>query len=276
LLFEHRLPNRVHHPVNSGIQALLVDDDTALTSELAEVLQNAGIGVTTAENAAEAIGIVDRHPELRIVVTDVVLGDISGLELVRKLSKLGPRRRIRSIILSGYSSADHILNALRLGVVDFLPKPVIPDELIEAVQRALMEDPAQQVSARRLSRTDAARLLLKAREKRDAIFGTDLLDDPAWNIMLDLYSSTLYGQSVTVSDLCVASGSPATTALRRLSDLARVGLVERVPDTADRRRILVRPTKAAQQAMDQFAEWFRDSLLSAQALKAPSARLGRS
>jgi DNA-binding MarR family transcriptional regulator len=78
--------------------------------------------------------------------------------------------------------------------------------------------------------------------------------------MLDLYSSTLHGKAVTVSDLCIASGSPATTALRRLGVLVNLGLVERVPDTADRRRVLIAPTEPGLHAMDQFAEWLRRSV----------------
>ncbi len=239
---------------------LLVEDDRALADELAEAVTAAGIAITAVTSAAEAIKVLEQQPDLRIVVTDIMLGDISGLELLRKLSKLGATRRIRSIVLSGYSSVDHVLNALRLGVVDFLPKPVMPEEFIDAIRRALDQDAASAPPARQLSRGDAAQLLLKARQKRDAIFGAELFEDPAWNILLDLYSSTLRGQAVTVSDLCVASGSPATTALRRLGVLADLGLIERMPDAADRRRVLVAPTEPGRRAMDQFTEWLRDSV----------------
>ncbi len=238
-------------------QILLVEDDPALAEELAESVGTAGMSVTTVSNAADAIGLVERA-EFEIVVTDIMLGEISGLELLRKLSKLGPGRRLRSIVLSGYSTVDHVLNALRLGVVDFLPKPVMSEELIDAIRRALAQGASG--SVRELSRGDAAQLLLKARRKRDAIFGAELFEDPAWNIMLDLYSSTLHGKTVTVSDLCVASGTSATTALRRLAVLADLGLIERIPDMHDRRRVLIAQTGSGREAMDQFTEWLRTSV----------------
>lgn len=243
-------------------KVLLVEDDPALASELASSVEMAGMTVSSVLSAAAAIKAIEKEPDFDIVITDIMLGDISGLELLRKLSKLGPARRMRAIVLSGYSSVDHILNALRLGVADFLPKPVMPEELIDAIRRALAQNDRGPTQTRQLSRGEATQLLLKVRQKRDAIFGADLFEDPAWNIMLDLYSSTLRGKTVTVSDLCVASGSPATTALRRLSVLADLGMIERVPDAADRRRVLIAPTEAGRRAMDQFAEWLRDSVSS--------------
>jgi CheY-like chemotaxis protein/DNA-binding MarR family transcriptional regulator len=241
-------------------KVLLVEDDQALAAELVEAVTAAGVDIFSVGSAADAIRLIERQPEFRIVVTDIMLGDISGLELLKKLSKSGAPRRIRSIVLSGYSNLDYVLNALRLGVVDFLPKPIMPEELLDAIRRAVEQDRSSTGSIRELSYGDAAELLLKVRQKRDAIFGPDLFEDPAWNIMLDLYSSTLHGKAVTVSDLCIASGSPATTALRRLGVLVKLGLVERVPDTADRRRVLIAPTEPGRQAMDQFAEWLRKSV----------------
>lgn len=247
----------LHRPPHRRANVLLVEDDPILAEELAESVLTAGIAVTTAISAADAIGLVERS-DFQIVVTDIMLGDISGLELLRKLSRLGPGRRLRSIVLSGYSTVDHVLNALRLGVVDFLPKPVMSEELIDAIRRALAQEDG--TAGRELSRSDAAQLLLKARRKRDSIFGADLFEDPAWNIMLDLYSSTLHGRAVTVSDLCVASGTSATTALRRLTTLAELGLIERVPDAMDKRRVLITQTGTGREAMDQFTEWLRTSV----------------
>src|SRR5690606_28033294 len=190
---------------------------------------------------ADALRTLERDQRYRIVVTDIVLGDISGLEFLRKLSKLSSAAHLRAIVLSGHSNIDYVLNALRLGVIDFLPKPVVAAELVDAITRGLQR--MEEANLPELTTGDATELLLMARKKRDAIFGTELFEDPAWNMILDLYSSTLHGRKVTVTDLCVASGSPPTTALRRLSTLSNLGLIERVPDRADRRRILVTPTE---------------------------------
>ena len=245
---------------------LLVEDERELAEELAEALSSAGISVTIAASAAQAVHHVERDPELDTVVTDIMLGDVSGLELLRKLAKVGRGRQIRSIVCSGYASVDHILAALRLGVVDFLPKPVMPDELVDAVRRAITQRNDTQDEGPELSRRGVAQLLLNARKKRDSIFGAEMFEDPAWNMMLDLYASTLSGRPVTVSDLCLASGTSATTALRRMTSLVELGLIERVPDPHDRRRVLVRQTERGREAMDRFSEWLRGNVVANKAL----------
>lgn len=239
---------------------LLVEDDHDLAIELEEAAAQVGIKLVRVSNAGDAIRILEQRADIRVVATDIMLGDISGLELLRKLATLGPDKRVRAVVLSGYSTVDHVLIALRLGVVDFLPKPIMPGEFVNALQRALLSVPTTH-STPRLLRSDAAELLLRARQKRDAIFGAELFEDPAWNIMLDLYTSTLNGKTVTVSDLCVASGTSPTTALRRIGVLATMGLINRVPDATDRRRVLVTPTQEGLDAMNRFSEWFRDEVV---------------
>lgn len=255
----NRIPTVV--PINEHPRVLLVEDDQALAEELVEMLLAAGIPVISVHSASQAIHELEEQVHLEVVVTDIILSDFSGLELLRKLSKLGPARQLRAIVLSGHATVDHVLNALRLGVVDFLPKPVIAEELIDSIRRALAhQHPGKRLLRQEPTLSEAAQLLLSVRRKRDAIFGSDLFEDPAWNIMLDLYSSTLRGQKVVVTDLCVASGASATTALRRLQLLVELGLIERVPDPDDRRRVLVVQTDQGRAAMDQFAEWLRDNM----------------
>ena len=128
-----------------------------------------------------------------------------------------------------------------------------------SIRRALKEVADKGILESELKRIKV-RILSDQIYKRDSIFGADLFEDPAWNIMLDLYSSTLHGRTVTVSDLCVASGTSATTALRRLGTLVDLGLIKRIADVSDRRRVLVVQTELGRQAMDQFAEWLRDSI----------------
>ncbi len=238
---------------------LIVEDDADLAAELAEAVAHAGFTVAVATSASDALHIIEGDATIELVVTDIMLGDISGLELLRKLSKAARGRRLRSIVCSGFASADNILTALRLGVVDFLPKPVMPDELVESLKRE-----ATRVAAGRptnsLQGARPAQLMLEVRKKRDGIFGSQLFEDPAWNMLLDLHASTVGGRTVTVSDLCLASGASATTALRRLGTLLDMGLIERQPDPVDRRRVLVQQTQKCRDAMELFSEWLRSNV----------------
>jgi predicted transcriptional regulator len=81
--------------------------------------------------------------------------------------------------------------------------------------------------------------LIRIRALRDGYFPKDLFCDPAWDMVLDLTLAHLAGKQISVSSLCVASGVPATTALRRIDDLVDRGLAKRLKDQSDGRRVFV-------------------------------------
>jgi DNA-binding response OmpR family regulator len=244
-------------------RVLLVEDDRELAAELVEGAALEGVEVDAVHTAAEAVRALSEGKHYDLLATDIVLGEITGLELLRKLAIVSPDRRMPAVVLSGHYTTEHVLSALRLGVVDFLPKPVLASEFVDAIRRAKpVEKDAAQAMA--LMPEGAAKLLMKARRKREEVFGGDFFDDPTWHMLLDLHSSSAAGREVTVSDLCIGSGASNTTALRRLDVLVRQGLAERVPDNRDRRRILVRQTQAARLSMVDFLDWFRRSAAQTQ------------
>jgi DNA-binding MarR family transcriptional regulator len=83
-----------------------------------------------------------------------------------------------------------------------------------------------------------ARRILAMRRRRDRLLG-DFFAEPAWDILLTVYAEAHEGRNVTVSGLSVATGAPATTALRWINAMARAGLVGRGSDPTDARRVLV-------------------------------------
>ncbi len=103
-------------------------------------------------------------------------------------------------------------------------------------------------------RRTAVRTIIRIRDIRDNHLGTDLFSDPAWNILLDCYASDLDGRSVSVSDACVASGAPYTTALRWLRALEERGLIKRKDDTTDRRRAFIILTPHARTTVESLID----------------------
>ena len=83
------------------------------------------------------------------------------------------------------------------------------------------------------------RAAIRARRLRDTVFGEGLFEDPAWDMLLDLFAAELEGARVSVSSLCIAAHVAPTTALRWVGRLAEAGLFERRPDLQDRRRAFV-------------------------------------
>jgi DNA-binding MarR family transcriptional regulator len=91
-------------------------------------------------------------------------------------------------------------------------------------------------ATRASTRLQAARRKMKERRARHKFFNSSLFGEPVWDILLDLYVRGASHQPTSVTSACIASGVPATTALRYIRLLEREGLVLRRADTADARR----------------------------------------
>lgn len=87
--------------------------------------------------------------------------------------------------------------------------------------------------------SQTVRHALRARRLRDAFFGDGLFEEPAWDMLLDLFAAELEGARVSVSSLCIAAAVAPTTALRWITRLVAEGLFERRPDLHDRRRAFI-------------------------------------
>ncbi len=98
-----------------------------------------------------------------------------------------------------------------------------------------------------------ARQTYDDRRRREQILGTsDLLGEPAWDILLDLYIAQSTAQEVSVSSACIGSAAPATTGLRWLGVLQEAGLVTRINDDEDHRRVLVKLSPEGADRMDRY------------------------
>jgi DNA-binding NtrC family response regulator len=122
-----------------------VEDESALRRMLRETLSKAGYRVWEASNGADAIQTWDAmRGEFQLVVTDVVMPVMNGLELSQELAARSPGLRV--IFMSGHAE-DVITNH---GVadlnVDLLPKPFLPEVLVQRVRRALDEKNEQTAS----------------------------------------------------------------------------------------------------------------------------------
>lgn len=93
------------------------------------------------------------------------------------------------------------------------------------------------------------RTILKLRASRRAVFGPTLFGEPSWDMLLELYDAHYRQRRESVSSLCIASGVPATTALRWIGTLESEGWIVRVPDPSDRRRVQVELTQNSLEAM---------------------------
>lgn len=93
---------------------------------------------------------------------------------------------------------------------------------------------------------------LKARRLREDSFGPGLFADPAWDILLDLYSADARGECVQISSLALAARVPHSTAIRWAKIMTGKGLIDRHKDPRDARRIHVRLSASARALMEEY------------------------
>ena len=107
---------------------------------------------------------------------------------------------------------------------------------------------------------DWAKLLLSTYSARIHFFPDGLFSDPAWDMLLDLTHARLHGKQISVSSLCIAGRVPATTALRRIGDLVGSGLVTRIKDPRDGRRVFIELTAEGYDAMVRYLAHMHDAV----------------
>lgn len=93
---------------------------------------------------------------------------------------------------------------------------------------------------------------LKARRMREDMFGPGLFADPAWDILLDLYTADARGECVQTSSLAFAARVPHSTAIRWAKIMTSAGLIDRHADPQDARRVHVKLSTSARALMDQY------------------------
>jgi DNA-binding NtrC family response regulator len=129
----------------SGAKRVLVVDDSPDTVEVVRRnLAANGYEVLAASSVPEAIGVLD-GPPVDLVITDLRMPRVGGLELVRHVRE--NTRHTEIIVITGYPSIDGAVQAVKTGAEEYLPKPFTGGELLAAVDRALAK-----LSTRRAAR----------------------------------------------------------------------------------------------------------------------------
>lgn len=147
----------------AGLRILLVEDDPTVRSILVEVLRHYGYEPREAADGCQAIEFFTLEPA-EIVITDVRMPGIDGLELLARIKKIAPETCV--VIMTGYGGEDTAIQAIRNGASNYFKKPVNIPEFIYAIGVL-----ADFVRSRREHRFDP-RLL--ERESRTVRIGNDL------------------------------------------------------------------------------------------------------
>ena len=120
----------------NGELVLVVDDEPPIREALVRTLTANGYRAYTAEDGSDALALYfQRREEISLVITDISMGQMDGVTLVRSLRKVDPK--VRVIVSSGHMQKENIVVLEGLGVKTFLDKPYTADKLLRAVQAVL-------------------------------------------------------------------------------------------------------------------------------------------
>jgi DNA-binding NtrC family response regulator len=105
---------------------LVVDDERIVRESLRDWLINVGYRVDVAESGEEALEIV-RRKKVTIMLADLVMPGIDGIELMKEASRINPR--IITVIITAYGSIQTAISAIREGAYDYIEKPFCPEKV---------------------------------------------------------------------------------------------------------------------------------------------------
>ena len=135
-------------------KALVIDDDVATLELMKFQLKDEGFEVTTAERGEKALEFV-KETEFDIILTDLNLPDVNGIEMVRQCKKISPETEI--IMITGFGSMEKAIEATKAGAFYYVEKPVNFDDLNlligKAVERKQQAKEIKELRGKLASRT---------------------------------------------------------------------------------------------------------------------------
>ena len=161
---------------------LVMEDDLSVATGLEMILSEEGYRVNLADTGMLAMQAF-RQKRFDLLVADLRLPDIDGMEVIKQVKAENPETEV--IVITGYGTTATAVEAMKLGVHDFLPKPFTEDQIKAAIDEALKahaEKPAETVTKK--AETEEERLIQKrevlgvlSRTAEDRDFWADLMEN---------------------------------------------------------------------------------------------------
>ena len=117
------------------MRILIVDDEEVLRDVLETVLRDEGFDVHLAASGEEALNVLDGETEIDLVILDIMLPGISGIDTLRSIRLSTPSLPV--IIITAFSSIDGAIEAMKHGAFHYIPKPFKNEEVVLTVNKAL-------------------------------------------------------------------------------------------------------------------------------------------
>ncbi len=142
---------------------LVMDDESTVARGLEMVLSEEGYQVALAATGNEALQTFFRK-EFDLLVADLRLPDMDGLEVIQRVKQKWPRTEV--VVITGYSSIDSAVRSMKLGVADYLPKPFTEEEIKEAIRAALEGSKKKALDPEKAERSERMWLRVETEEEK--------------------------------------------------------------------------------------------------------------
>ncbi len=114
---------------------LVVDDEAFMRESTSDFLKEYGFSTITSPDAIDALNIIKSNSSIDIILSDIRMPGISGIELLERIHSLSPEKPV--ILMTAYADLDIAIDAIRKGAFDFLIKPYKPEYLLHIIEKAV-------------------------------------------------------------------------------------------------------------------------------------------
>jgi CheY-like chemotaxis protein len=197
--------------------SVLIVDDSQISAKIMEVtLRKRGYETLYAQNGKQALQILERRGDLEVVITDLIMPDMEGLELLAKIRSIPDFCGLPVVLCSVAADEDKVRKAASLGCRHYLVKPVNPSVLIERVEEAIKD----------------SKPILRSPTEMMQKFG---IDRATYEELKSKFRSSLEGALEGLESSSHASSSELQVVLSRLSEEAALFGARRLLDALGRK-----------------------------------------
>ena len=134
---------------------LIVDDEQSMCDFLSILLENEGYDVKSTTSARESLQMIQESDPTDMIISDIMMPEINGIELLREVKKFDPQ--IIVIMITAFATTENAIEAMKLGAYDYLQKPADFEDLTGKLagasrKKADQDERIRQAEARELLR----------------------------------------------------------------------------------------------------------------------------
>src|SRR5262249_36185050 len=118
----------------AGKKVLVIDDDVRNIFALTSVLESHGLEVLYAENGKDGIAVLERNPDVNLVLMDVMMPEMDGYETMKAIRKDPAHKALPIIAITAKALKEDRDKCIVAGASDYLPKPVDTDKLLQLIR----------------------------------------------------------------------------------------------------------------------------------------------